>query len=185
MTSAAGEASASTFKPGTTLEDEYIVNTVQIRVKASKEAVYDYIILADTPGEMLKKRWPIPEVKSFKVVQGPWDHPGAYRVITLSDCSTAREEIFELRRAEFFAYKVSEFSGLFGQFIDHINGRWYFTQTGDTTLVTWRYCFKYRNALAKPVVRVIAHSFMMPFMNNGMVLMKQIVEKKTCLIPHA
>jgi len=168
----------SSLVPGTTFEDEYIINTVQIEVNADIKTVYDYIVLPDTPGQMLRKRWPVPGVASYQIIEGPWDHPGAYRIVQFTDESHGREEIKVLDSPNYFSYQLSEISGFFGNFVEHINGEWFFEPHGNSTLVTWRYAFKHSGGFSKAMTCLTAKDFMMPFMKDGMARMKNIIEAR-------
>lgn len=67
--------------------------TASTVVHATLEAVFDFVVAEDTPPKVMLRVGPVPTYVEGEVVQGPWDHEGAWRRVTLDDGGTAREEI--------------------------------------------------------------------------------------------
>ena len=62
-------------------------------------------------------------------VQGPWDHPGARRIVTLDDGGTAREEITALEPPDRFAYALGELSPPFSRLVRGARAEWRLTRS--------------------------------------------------------
>ena len=83
----------------------------------------------------------IPAVVSVTDQTGDWDAVGQTHMLHLSDGSTLIETITDVKRPEFFAYELTEFTKVFGPLVDHARAEWRFAPAEGGTRVTWSYTF--------------------------------------------
>lgn len=77
-----------------------VSKTETTTVRASPEDAFAFVVAEDTPPKVMLRVGPVPTYVRGYVVEGPWDHPGAWRVVTLDDGGTARERITVARAGE-------------------------------------------------------------------------------------
>lgn len=96
---------------------------------------------------------------------GPWDVPGSYRTIHLTDGSTVREEVTAADAPDHFAYVVSNFTNpILRRLVKEARGQWWFTDDCPGTKVKWLYEFEGTSALATllltPAIKILYRRYM-------------------------
>ncbi|WP_437980388.1 SRPBCC family protein [Sorangium sp. So ce117] len=96
---------------------------------------------------------------------GPWDVPGSYRTIHLTDGSTVREEVVAADAPDYFSYAVTNFTNpILRWLVKEARGQWWFTDDGAGTKVKWLYEFEGTSALATllltPAIKVLYNWYM-------------------------
>ena len=152
-----------------------VTTTKTTEVSAALEDVYAFIVAEDTPAKVMLRVGPVPTYVKGEVQQGPWDHAGAWRRVTLDDGGTAREKITTLEPPDRFAYSLSEFSPPFGRLVRGAHGEWLFTPIDDGTRIEWSYTFDASWPLL-PVVWLFSRVFYSRYMRRALQVTKALTE---------
>ncbi len=129
--------------------------TVEQTFSVPRERLFDFIVAEDVLPKVLTGYGPLPAVVSTRDVSGPWDQPGSWRHVVLADGGTAREQVTEFDRANYFAYRVSEFTFAVRYLATHATGQWWFDEPrAGETRVRWTYTFYAKNAISAIPLKV-------------------------------
>ncbi|WP_213878998.1 SRPBCC family protein [Pseudomonas sp. dw_358] len=139
--------------------------TLEETFSVPRRTLFDFIVAEDVLPKVLTGYGPLPGVVSTRDVSGPWDRPGSWRHVVLTDGGTAREQVTAFDRETYFAYQVSEFTFAVKYLATHAQGQWWFTepQTGETQ-VRWTYTFYAKNSLAVVPLKIFATLFWRGYM---------------------
>ena len=114
--------------------------TVQLLAHAEIDIAWDVATLTN-PTWFYAKFGPLPGVVDVSGQVGDWNEVGKTRTLTLSDGGSVIETLTDVARAEFFAYDLSEFQGLFGRIVKGARAEWDFWEDGDSTGIRWSYTY--------------------------------------------
>ncbi|MEO5921685.1 MAG: SRPBCC family protein [Pseudolysinimonas sp.] len=132
-----------------------------------------------TPGDPVRfypKYGPLPAVVAVSNQTGAWDAVGQSRTLELSDGGTVVEHLTEVDAPRRFAYRLSDFTGMFGTLVAFAEAEWDFHASVEGTRIRWTYAFH-----AQPkrgwVVRLIVQLFWARYMKKVLPGMIAEVEK--------
>jgi polyketide cyclase/dehydrase/lipid transport protein len=110
---------------------------------------------------------------------GPWDKPGSYRTVHLSDGNTLREEVTAATTPDYFAYKLNDFSHpIVKRLLRGAGGQWWFTDEGGGTHVKWTYAVEPASALASLLLVPLVRFQWRRYMQAAMDAIKSRAEKE-------
>ena len=122
---------------------------------------------------------PLPAVTGVTDQVGGWDAVGQTRSVTLSDGSSAKEEMTGYKRPQYFSYTVSGFTGVFRFLTTSANGEWWFEPVSKVeTHIKWRYAYNSRNVVTIPPLWFIVNVFWRGYMKKALSLSKRQIESK-------
>jgi len=105
------------------------------------------------PSALIMKYGPLPGIVKTDGHDAPWSAIGQQRKHTLSDNSSVNEELVAFTRDSTFAYRVTDFTGLFAALARSARGEWHFTMTGaEKTQIDWTYSFFPSGPVAEPLL---------------------------------
>jgi len=123
------------------------------------------ILTTSDPTRFYPKYGPLPAVVAVRNQTGAWDAVGQSRTLDLSDGGTLVERITVLDAPRRFAYRLSDFTGMFGNLVAFAESEWDFDASVEGTRIRWTYSFH-----AQPkrgwVVRLIVRLFWARYMNR-------------------
>ncbi len=129
--------------------------TLDTRIEAENRVVFDFIAGEGVLPVVLTGYSPfLPAVVGTSGNTGPWNLPGASRLVHLKDGSTAVEEVTGYNRPDFFSYKSSKFTFALKYLATGAAGQWWFTEDGAATKVRWTYTFKAKNWLGAMILPI-------------------------------
>jgi hypothetical protein len=114
--------------------------TVQGIAPADPGRTFDILTPSD-PVRFYSRFRVIPAVTSVTDQTGAWDAAGQTRTLHLSDGSSVVETTTEVRRPGLFAYRLTDFTKVFGRLVDHARAEWRFDADAGGTRITWTYAF--------------------------------------------
>jgi hypothetical protein len=118
--------------------------TVQLLATTGLQWTWD-VVTPINPTRFYPRFGPLPAVVGVRDQTGPWSTVGQTRTLQLSDGGTVQEELTTVDQPDLFAYRLTNFSKVFGRLVDHARAEWRFEQKPGGTLVSWTYTF-----VAKP-----------------------------------
>lgn len=154
-----------------------ILSTCQeIVIAAPRKEVFS--IAAGLPAaKFINAYGPIPGIISTKG-SVCWQQTGDTREHTLSDKSSVNEELVSFAEDEFYAYRVTGFSGIFGQLVSEARGEWVFEWRGPhETLLTWTYSFTPKGSFARLITSLIVKYGWQGYLRHALTNLKDIIEK--------
>jgi hypothetical protein len=120
---------------------------------------------------------PLPAVTGVADQVGEWDATGQTRSVTLSDGSSAKEEITGYENPHYFSYMVSRFTGVFRFITTSANGEWWFEPVSEAkTHIKWRYAYNSRSVVAIPLLWLIVNVLWRGYMKKALSLSKRQIE---------
>ena len=114
--------------------------TVQLVAHAELDVTWDVATLTN-PTWFYSSFGPLPGVVDVWGQVGDWNAVGKTRTLKLSDGGSVIEQLTDVARADFFAYNLSEFQGLFGRIVSGARAEWHFWEEGDSTAIRWSYTY--------------------------------------------
>ena len=159
-----------------------VATTVTSPIAAPREPFYAWLVpgvFFDQLETILPDSLGSPGVVKTTGTSGPWDVPGSYRTVHLSDGNSAREEVTVADTSEYFAYTVTEFTNPFiRRLVKRAGGRWWFTDDGAGTHAKWVYEFESRSVITAPLLLPIVKILWNRSMKAGMKIIKERAEKE-------
>ncbi|CAD5990534.1 SRPBCC family protein [Agreia sp. COWG] len=174
-------------------------NTIEAQTElvAGAAALRSWTIALQTPPtEFYPKYGPLPAVVEVVGQPATWDVVGYTRTLRLSDGGSVVETITDSAPANFFAYDLSQFTGILGRLVSGGRAEWTFTPGGDggsdasggpggmgprgigaTTNIRWHYRF-YALPKRAPLVRIIVSLFWAPYMKRVLATIVQTIEAR-------
>jgi hypothetical protein len=131
------------------------------------ERAFDVVVAEDVLPKLLHRFGPIPAVVGTSNNTGPWDRPGSKRLVHLAGGGSAREEVTDFARPDYFAYRVSEFSAPFDRLARQAVGQWWFTRVEGATKVRWTYTLFPPNRALAPVGWLFGHLLWRGYMRRA------------------
>ena len=154
------------------------------------------VALQTTPTEFYPRFGPLPAVVGVVDQPDTWDVVGYTRTLRLSDGSTVVETVTHSEPGAFFAYDLSEFTGVLGRLVSGGRAEWTFTPAGPggsdasggpggssphsesaTTNIRWQYRFFPLPGRAF-VVRAIVGLFWAPYMRRVLGSIVETIEAR-------
>jgi hypothetical protein len=125
-----------------------IAVTMEIRVGAPRDDVFDFVAREDVLPDLLTGYTPLmPAVVGTSDRIGPWTLAGSSRVVHLKDGNRADEEVTRYDRPAAFSYAVSNFTSALKHLASSATGEWRFRDAGAGTQVRWTYTFTSNGSL--------------------------------------
>jgi hypothetical protein len=123
------------------------------------------IVTPSDPTRFYPKYGPLPAVVAVRNQTGAWDAAGQSRTLVLSDGSTVVERLTVVEPPRRFAYRLSDFTGAFGNLVAFAEAEWDFDASVVGTRIRWTYSYH-----AQPkrgwIVRVIVRVFWARYMKK-------------------
>jgi Polyketide cyclase / dehydrase and lipid transport len=157
-----------------------ISSVVSIQVAVSPIAAFCHVVPIDLTS-IFRGYGLLPSVMRTEAQTGNWDAIGQTRIVHLSDGSHAQELLTEYDRPNYFAYVVSNFSGILGFLVTAATGEWWFENCDavpDSTLIRWSYTFTPKSRLAVPILWLINKSLWSGYMHSVMSNVKTQLDLK-------
>lgn len=142
------------------------VQVIQKRVIASDiNSLFDIFMRDDVLPEVLTGYGIVPAVVSTSYEHGSWGQVGSERTVHLKDGSSVQEQITDLERPNYFAYRILKFDHpILKRLADYGQGQWFLTETPAGVEVEWRYSFAAKNRLASIPLTAMAQLFWRGYM---------------------
>lgn len=127
---------------------------------------------------LIRKHGPLPGIVKTDGHDAPWSAIGQHRKHTLSDNSSVNEELVAFTRDSTFAYKVTEFTGLFAALACSARGEWHFTMTGaERTQIDWTYYFFPNGPVAEPLLWFVVKTLWPGYLRAALMRVKERAEE--------
>ena len=145
-----------------------IVAEVRGQIAADIETAFDVLMPIDLC-TIMRGYGPLPAVEGVENQTGLWDSIGESRIIRLADGSGMLETLTVVDRPRHFAYVISEQTNALRFLVASFQGAWTFEQAvavEATPIVNaiWRYEFKPRSILTRPLAWLIVKRYWQPYM---------------------
>ncbi|WP_437931542.1 SRPBCC family protein [Sorangium sp. So ce291] len=165
-------------------ERELLMSTVSTvvstRIAVPRAPFFDWLVPGVFDTELhtvLRAGYGFPGTEWTSGTTGPWDVPGSYRTIHLTDGSTVREEVLVADAPDYFAYVVTNFTNpILRRLVKEARGQWWFTDDGPGTKAKWLYEFEGTSALATLVLTPVIKVFYKMYMTAGLQRIKERAE---------
>lgn len=152
---------------------QLLTATVDTEFAVPRAQAFAHIVPINLPA-IFTGYGPLPAVTATREQTGAWDAAGQTRTVQLSDGSTARERLTAYELPQYFAYTVSEFSGVLRFLAREARGEWWFVERGSgRTGIRWRYEFRPRYWLAVPLLALITRLLWRGYMAKALRLARQ------------
>ena len=139
--------------------------TVEARVGAPPEAVYDVIVATD-PSRLVQGYGPLPRATGTSDPDGVWGRAGASRTVHFGDGSAARERLVAAERPGHLRYRVTDYTNSLRVWATAAVADWRLTRDGAATRVVWTYAFEPRFALARLALLPVVHGLVRGYMRH-------------------
>lgn len=158
-----------------------LATTVETIVNAPRERAFSGIVPIDL-SSIFTGFGPLPAVTGVTDQAGGWDAVGQTRSVTLSDGSSAKEEITGYENPHYFSYTVSGLTGVFRFITTSANGEWWFEPVSEVeTHIKWRYAYNSRSVVAIPLLWFIVNVLWRGYMKSALSLSKRQIESNVAL----
>lgn len=156
-----------------------ITLTITEQISAPTKRVFEFITAKNVLPKILLGYGPLPRVVATSESVGPWDKPGSFRIVQLSNNTTAREELTDYRPFSYFAYRTSDFTSVLRYVARQGRGQWRFTpnEQGTHTHVTWTYTFTASHWAMWPVLAVFVPLLWRGYMRGALRQVKAQTEQ--------
>jgi hypothetical protein len=118
---------------------------VTVRATTAADAQRAMAVIAPIDLSTVFHRYgPLPAVRGVREQTGAWDHPGATRVVELSDGGEVRERLTAYEPGRHFAYELTPLRGVLRLIATGARGAWSFTPAGGDPggcEIAWTYTF--------------------------------------------
>lgn len=126
--------------------------TLTMHARAPVQDVFQFVTAKDVLPKILLGYGPLPGVMSTSEDNEAWNVPGSYRVVHLTNGSSAREELTDHQPPTYFAYRTNDFTSMLKYVASQGRGQWWFTPDEQDTRVKWTYTFTARSRFTQPVL---------------------------------
>jgi len=145
-----------------------VSTTVTAVIDAARRPFYKWLVpgvFYDQLHTVLHDAAFLPGVVRTTGTSGPWDVPGSYRTIHLTDGNTVREQVTAADTPDSFAYVVTDFtSGMIRRMVKEARGKWRFTDNGKGTNIEWTYTAEskawWSMIILYPVIKILWNRYM-------------------------
>ncbi|MDE2419966.1 MAG: SRPBCC family protein [Gammaproteobacteria bacterium] len=150
---------------------------VETEVAGQLDTVFKHIVPIEL-ASIFTGYGPLPSVTGTLNQTGAWDAAGQTRTVTLSDGSSASEQLTKYDAPNYFSYTVSEFTGALRFLSTSADGEWWFDTNPATggTRIKWHYAFNARSIFAAPILWFVTHALWRGYMNKALTLSKDQIE---------
>jgi hypothetical protein len=152
--------------------------SAEVLVNCDEQTAYDFIGSGPELPTWLKTCGKIHGCISVEVLDGPYDHPGARRLVTFDDGSTLVEELMTFNSPANYSYRVSDFSGAIRKLTSTAYGQCWFDTMDGKTRIKWDYYFTYKNIFARMILSLILTFSYKKFMVQSLDNAKKVIESK-------
>jgi len=154
-----------------------VTKQASIEVNSDIQTTFNYVTDPKSLPEFLKKHGPIHAISKSEMIKGSWGTPGAARILTFDSGDTLVETLLSMDPPKYFSYSIGEFSN-FAKHLTKIGyGEWWFEEKNGSTMVTWKYSFLPKNGFTRGVLTLFTGLFYKAYMQQGLALIKERVEK--------
>ncbi|XXT14605.1 SRPBCC family protein [Sorangium sp. So ce429] len=151
-----------------------VSSVVSSRIAVPRALLFAWLVPGVFDTELhtvLRAGYGFPGAKWTSGTTGPWDVPGSYRTIHLTDGSTVREEVAVADAPDYFAYTVTNLTNpILRRLVKEARGQWWFTDDCPGTKVKWLYEFEGTSALATllltPAIKILYRRYMVASMQR-------------------
>jgi hypothetical protein len=157
-----------------------ILSVVSSQVSVSTSEAFYHVVPIDLTS-IFRGYGLLPAVIRTNAQTGNWDAIGQTRTVYLSDGSHARELITHYSQPNYFAYIVSNFSGILGFLVIAAIGEWWFEDCdslSNSTLIRWSYTFTPKSLLAVPILWLVNKFLWSGYMYSVMSNVKEQLDLK-------
>ena len=127
--------------------------------------------------DLIRKYGPLPAIVDVGGHDAPWSAIGQIRTHKLSDNSSVREELVGFTPSQTFAYRLSDFTGVFAPLVNEARAEWHFTTTGETTTqIDWTYIFQPNGPVAEPLLWFVVKIFWPGYLKSALARVQERAE---------
>lgn len=155
----------------------HVTITLTERVDAPVQKVFDFVTAKNVLPKILLGYGILPRVVSTSESVGPWDEPGSFRTVHLSNRTSAREELTEYKPFDYFAYRTSDFTSVLKYVVRQGRGQWRFTPDGLGTRIVWTYTFTASHWFMKTVLEIFVSLLWRGYMRGALRQVKAQTER--------
>jgi hypothetical protein len=159
-----------------------ISSVVSIEVSVNITAAFSHVVPIDLRSIFKGYGLFLPAVIGVQAQTGDWDAIGQTRTVHLSDGSSAKELLSQYQEPDYFAYVVSDFSGILGFLITSAVGEWWFesySSSHNSTLIRWNYTFIPKSLLAVPILWIVNKFLWAGYMRSVISQVKSQLDERT------
>ena len=149
-----------------------------LTISAPIDTAFD-IAAAISPTDLIRGHGPLPAIVDTTGDAGPWRTIGQRRLHLMSNKTSAEEELVAFTRNHTFAYRVTNFTGLFSSLVREARGEWHFTTAGaEKTKIDWTYFFTPTGPIAEPLLWFIVKMFWPQYLSAALTRVKDKAENE-------
>lgn len=148
------------------------------QVDAPIQQVFAFVTAKNVLTKILLGYGPLPRVVSTSESVGPWDEPGSFRLVYLSNHTSAREELTDYRPCSYFAYRTSDFTSTLKYLARQGRGQWHFAAEAGGTRIAWTYTFTASHWFMQPVLKVFVSLLWRGYMRGALRQVKAQTERQ-------
>lgn len=132
--------------------------TITAEIHRPIGTVFDFVVAENVLPKVLLGYGPLPPVIGTRILHGPWERPGADRIVFLKGGGTVHEQIESIDRPTAYRYRIDDFRMGLKYLASTGEGSWVFTPLGtDSTRVSWTYTFEALSPLTAPPLWIFAN----------------------------
>lgn len=151
------------------------LNVVAGTIDNNIEKVFDFTIAEDVVVNFLKGS---PAVVGYDMLQGPWNHRGANRIVRVEGGNQWHETVTDFQRPYLFAYQLNEFQGgELSRLAEFAVAQFFFMPYGPRTLVKHYYGFHPKSPELLSEMHEFASKVWYPWQTTFMEGMKKALGK--------
>ncbi|WP_309744748.1 SRPBCC family protein [Chamaesiphon sp. OTE_20_metabat_361] len=157
-----------------------ISSVVSIQVSVSPSEAFRHVVPIDLTS-IFRGYGLLPAVVRTEAQTGAWDAIGQTRIVHLSDGSHAQELLTQYSQPNYFAYVVSNFSGILGFLVTAAIGEWWFENcdySANSTLIRWSYTFTSKSLFTVPILWLVNKFLWSGYMRSVVSNVKEQLDAK-------
>lgn len=154
----------------------HVTITLTEQVAAPVQKVFEFVTAKDVLPKIILGYGLLPRVVSTSASSGPWDTPGSFRIVYLSNHTSAREELTDYQPFSYFAYRTSGFTSALKYIARQGRGQWRFNPDASGTCVAWTYTFTASHWFTRPVLEVFVPLLWRGYMRGALRAVKAQTE---------
>lgn len=161
----------------------HVTITLTEQVDAPAQRVFAFVTAKNVLPKILLGYGPLPRVVSTSESVGPWDEPGSFRIVHLSNHTSAREESTDYRPFSYFAYRTNDFTSALKYIACQGRGQWRFTAEAGGTRIVWTYTFTASHWFMQPILKVFVSLLWRGYMRGALRQVKAQTERQGATAP--